>query len=99
MVYKLLINLISISLYLKLHKLAFFRGFLENINLINIPSKWYSDIGHVNKINIISFYKLGPYKDNFTRVIEKQIIFTEGKYYSYINISHTFCYLFSFKIL
>jgi len=31
---------------------------------------------------MISFHKLGPYRDDFTTSIEKQLILTEGEYFN-----------------
>lgn len=48
-------------------------------SLIVMPPKWYIDIGH-NKSNetFIGFHLLGPFRDDFSRAIEKQIILTSG---------------------
>jgi len=37
---------------------------------------------------MISFHKLGPYKDDLTRSIEKQLILTEGECLNFLNSSN-----------
>jgi len=46
---------------------------LNSYKLINMPPKWYIDIGHKSNTieNFIGFYFLGPYRDDFSTVIEK----------------------------
>lgn len=53
---------------------------LNSYKLINMPPKWYIDIGHKSKTieTFIGFHFLGPYRDDFSRAIEKQIILTSG---------------------
>lgn len=53
---------------------------LNSYKLINMPPKWYIDIGHKsnNIETFIGFHILGPYRDDFSRAIEKQIILTLG---------------------
>jgi len=45
-----------------------------------MPPKWYIDIGHKSNTidTFIGFHFLGPYRDDFSRAIEKQIILTSG---------------------
>lgn len=46
--------------------------------LLKPPEKWYYDVSDT-KIKVLSFYKLGPYRHDFTRAVEKQFVFTESK--------------------
>jgi len=49
---------------------------------------------------MISFHKLGPYRDDFTRSIEKQLIFTEGECFNFkifIFIQYEFIILVKLK--
>jgi len=57
-----------------------FEFVLKSHKSINISSKWYIDIGHKSNSNdtFIGFHFLGPYRDDFSRAIEKQIILTSG---------------------
>lgn len=36
-----------------------------------------------NKLKMISFHKLGPCRDDFTRSIEKQLILSEGECFNF----------------
>lgn len=53
---------------------------MNNINLINIPKKWYCNVGeHANIDKTIGFHKLNMLKDDLFRSIEKQLILNKGK--------------------
>lgn len=39
----------------------------------------------INNKKIISFHKLGPYREDFTRCIEKQLNLTEGECFNFLN--------------
>jgi len=61
--------------------LAFFKLARENINLINIPYKWFFDISYKQGVGeIIGFYKLGQFKEDLFRSLEKQLVLTESKF-------------------
>jgi len=48
--------------------------------LLKLPEKWYYEVSHTNtEVKVLCFHKLGPYRNDFTRTVEKQFVFTEGK--------------------
>jgi len=58
-----------------------FRHVLTSINMINLSPKWFIDIDHKSKDlnkSFVGFHQLGPCRDDFSRVVKKQIILTEG---------------------
>lgn len=58
-----------------------FKHVLTSINMISLPPKWFIDIDHEYKdLNkpFVGFHQLGPCRDDFSRVVKKQIILTEG---------------------
>ncbi|XP_016659235.1 uncharacterized protein LOC100574211 isoform X2 [Acyrthosiphon pisum] len=62
---------------IEVHPISHFKDILNQIDVLNIPEKWYYDKHTTKKIKMISFHKLGPYRDDFTRSIEKQLVLTE----------------------
>lgn len=62
---------------IEVHPTSYFKDILNLIDGLHIPEKWYYDKHTIKKRKMISFHKLGPYRDDFTRSIEKQLIFTE----------------------
>jgi len=54
-----------------------FQEIVKNVGLLSIPSKWHRNFSRANKKMIIAFHKLGSYKENYMRFIEKQLILTE----------------------
>lgn len=57
-----------------------FQEILNKVDVLNIPPKWNHNIDRVNAKLVLIFYKLGPFNENFTRAIEKQLILTEGTF-------------------
>lgn len=58
-----------------------FMNCLNKIKLIDLPEKWYSDIGCLSKINnkiVIGYHQLILIRDIFLRTIKKQMVLTEG---------------------
>lgn len=54
---------------------------LNNLKLIELPEKWYSDIDYSSRTNnkiVIGFHQLSSIRDNFLRTIKKQMVLTEG---------------------
>ncbi|KAF0750370.1 THAP-type domain-containing protein, partial [Aphis craccivora] len=62
---------------MKIHKALDFQKLLTKMFLLKPPEKWYYDVSDT-KIKVLSFYKLGPYRHDFTRAVEKQFVFTEN---------------------
>ncbi|XP_022167793.1 uncharacterized protein LOC111031953 [Myzus persicae] len=63
---------------IEVRQISHFKDILNQINILNIPKKWYYDDNYASKKKkMISFHKLGPYKDDFATSIEKQLILTE----------------------
>ncbi|KAL5244402.1 hypothetical protein ACI65C_011812 [Semiaphis heraclei] len=60
------------------NNLEFFKLARQNINLINIPYKWFFNNSHKPGIGeIIGFFKLGEFKEDLFRSLEKQLVLTE----------------------
>jgi len=52
---------------------------LKKKGLLIVPPKWFTDISyHLKYEKVVAFHKLGLYKDDFTRYIEKQVVLTKG---------------------
>ena len=61
-----------------------FEHLLRSINIISLPPKWFMDINHESKDlnkSFVGFHQLGLCRDDFSRVVKKQIILTEGVLY------------------
>jgi len=61
----------------KLYEIKPFQEIVNNINTLSIPSRWHRDFSRANTKMVIAFHKLGTYKENYVRFIEKQLILTE----------------------
>lgn len=63
-----------------------FEYVLNSHKLIRLPPKWYIDIGYKSNLEtFIAFHLLGPFRDDFSRAVEKQIILTAGMNKIYKN--------------
>lgn len=47
----------------------------------------------VTLINCVCFHKLGPFKKDYTRYIEKQLVLTRGKITIILSPKHVFFFL------
>lgn len=58
------------------------------IEKINVPLNWFSDIVYdhndSNKM-VVGLFKLGPFSNKFLRIVEKQLVLTEGRYLLYFR--------------
>jgi hypothetical protein len=58
-----------------------FEDLLRSINIISLPPKWFMDIDREPKDlqkSFVECYQLGVCRDNFSRVVKKQIILIDG---------------------
>ncbi|XP_027845854.2 uncharacterized protein LOC114126166 [Aphis gossypii] len=63
---------------IEVKQITYFKEIVDQVNVSNIPKKWFYDYECATKKHkSISFHKLGPVRDDFTRSIEKRLIFTE----------------------
>jgi len=58
-----------------------FKSVLEKLSLLTVPPKWFTDVSYHRKYEkVVAFQKLGLFKDDFSRFIEKQVVLTKGQF-------------------